>query len=163
MKRMISSVCLVTVLGLPLLASGITDSGQGIYVDKHGQALSGADVVAYRELPSEADAVYGREEFSYEWKGAIWLFSTERNKDLFAEDPDKFAPEYGGYCAYAMANNKLSSTIPDAWTLYNDKLYLNATMNGRKKWRQDRDAYIIDGDLYWPGQLEKLLAKANRR
>ncbi len=136
------------------------DSGEGIYVDSKHIALNGADVVTYYGLPPEAGAVYGKAEISHEWKGATWLFASDETRERFIEDPERYAPQYGGYCAYALSQNKLVGTDPDAWTIYNDRLYVNNNLKGRERWRQDKDGYIVKADAFWPVHLEQLLAKA---
>ena len=136
------------------------DSGEGIHVNGDRVALNGADVMAYQGLPPEAGAVYGRENYSYKWKGATWLFATEETRDRFIEDPERYAPQYGGYCAYALSQNKLVGTDPDAWTIYENKLYLNNSIKGREKWLQETDDYITKADEYWPAHLQRLLSRA---
>ncbi len=76
------------------------------------------------------------------------------------ENPEKYAPQYGGYCANTLTLNKLVGTNPDAWTLHNGKLFLNNNLGGRKTWRKDKDGNIEKADNNWPPHLEKLLAKA---
>ena len=147
--------------GTMLFAGGNPeDSGEGIYVSGEQIALNGADVVAYFALPPEAGAVYGRPAYSYKWKGATWLFATKETRDRFIEDPERYAPRYGGYCAYALSQNKLVGTDPDAWTIYGDRLYLNNNLNGRERWRKDKKGYISKADAFWPEHLERILAKA---
>lgn len=162
MTRTTLLTIIFTLIGGTMLFSGGSpeDSGQGIYVSGKHIALKGADVVAYYGLPPEAGAIYGRPEISHEWKGATWLFATDETRERFIEDPERYAPRYGGYCAYALSQNKLVGTDPDAWTIYGDRLYVNNNLNGREKWRQDKDGYITQADVYWPRHLEKLLAKA---
>ena len=162
MTRTTLFTIIFTLIGGTLLFEGGSpeDSGEGIYVNGKHIALKGADVVAYYGLPPEAGAVYGRSEISHEWKGATWLFATDETRERFIEDPERYAPRYGGYCAYALSQNKLVGTDPDAWTIYDDRLYVNNNLKGRERWREDKDGYIAKADAYWPGHLEKLLAKA---
>jgi len=161
MTRTTLFTIIFTLIGGTMLFAGGSpeDSGEGIYVNAKHIALNGADVVAYYGLPPEAGAVYGRSEISHEWKGATWLFATDETRERFIEDPERYAPRYGGYCAYALSQNKLVGTDPDAWTIYGDRLYVNNNLKGRKRWRQDKDGYIVKADGYWPEHLEKLLAK----
>jgi len=87
------------------------------------------------------------------------LFVTEENMARFREDPEAFAPQYGGYCAYAMAQDRLAASNPDAWTVYEDKLYLNNNLSGRDRWRRDRDALITGADEHWPDHLLEIQSR----
>jgi hypothetical protein len=123
-------------------------------VDKNedGVALRGHDAVAYF---TEGKPVVGNESQAYKWKGATWLFSSASNRALFAKDPQRYVPKYGGYCAYAVGNNYVAKGDPEAWTIVNDKLYLNYNKDVRKMWMKDQKALIKKGDQNWPGLLEK--------
>lgn len=112
-------------------------------------AIKGYDTVSYW---TDGKAVKGSEEFSYEWHGAAWKFSSKENLELFKGDPDKYAPQYGGYCAWAMADGKgrTVNISPEAWTIYNDKLYLNYNQNVLKEWLSTKDADIELADKNYP-------------
>ena len=146
-----------------LLAGGKTeDSGGGILVDSEGRAIYGVDVVAYAGLDPEAPGVIGIPEHSYEWRGARWLFSSRENLENFRENPERYAPEYGGYCAYALAGNKLAKIDPDSWTIHDGKLYLNFDGGIRKKWLGKLSEYIEKANRNWPEQEKKLQADGIR-
>ena len=119
-------------------------------------AVSGYDTVAYFSLEEKDKAVKGKKEFSYEWEGAIWQFSSQENLDLFKAQPEKYIPEYGGYCAYAVARNYLYKIDPDAWTIKDGKLYLNANKSVRRSWLKDTDNEITKANKNWP-RLKKQL------
>ena len=85
-------------------------------------AIKGYDTVAYF---TQEKAVEGNKKYQYQWKGAKWLFSSQKNLDLFTVNPDKYAPQYGGWCAYAVSQNTTASIEPDLFTIVDDKLYLN--------------------------------------
>jgi hypothetical protein len=91
---------------------------------KSGEAIRGYDPVAYFK---EAQPVKGKDEYTYTWKDAVWKFSNEQNLKDFKANPAQFAPQFGGYCAYGMSDEKghKASTQPDAWTIVDGKLYLN--------------------------------------
>ncbi len=112
-----------------------------------GTAIDGYDAVAYF---TEGKPVEGDDDFTYEWNGATWQFSSAANRDLFAADPEKYAPQYGGYCAYAVSQGYTASTDPDAWSVVDDKLYLNYSKSVQSKWDQDRAGYISDANENWP-------------
>ena len=140
-----------------LLASVVCQTGfaadPDIYAHQKKGAISGADVVAYWSLESGANAVKGKKDITHEYKGATWRFSTEENRDLFAADPEKYMPEYGGYCAFAVSHGFTKSVNPDYWHIVDGKLYLNFNFFADRKWRKDRDAAIVRGDKNWPTVL----------
>jgi len=114
---------------------------------KSDAAIQGYDPVAYFKI---AMPVKGRPEFTYKWKDAVWYFSSQANLNDFKSNPEKFAPQFGGYCAYGMAEGHKASTSPDAWTVVDDKLYLNYNKNVKELWAQDRSGYIEKADKNWP-------------
>ena len=116
-----------------------------------GAAINGFDPVAYF---TESRPVRGDKGITYDWKGATWRFATEANRDAFAADPDAYAPQYGGYCAYAVANGYTAKTDPDAWTVHNSKLYLNFNRRIRSRWEEDIPGHIASADANWPAVLQ---------
>ena len=74
--------------------------------------------------------------------GATWQFASAENRDLFAANPEKYAPQFGGYCAYGFTKNKAVNVDPRAFTVRNDKLYLNLNQGVKKTWLEDVDNYI---------------------
>ena len=80
--------------------------------------------------------VQGSEQFSYEWNHGVWLFSSQANLDLFKASPEKYAPQYGGYCAFAAAKDSFAKIDPTQFTVLDDKLYLNYNARIQKKMDQ---------------------------
>ncbi|MEL7300202.1 MAG: YHS domain-containing (seleno)protein [Pseudomonadota bacterium] len=115
-----------------------------------GVAINGYDPVAYF---TEEKPVEGSTEFSAEHMGATFHFASAENRDLFAADPDAFAPQYGGYCAYAVSRGYTASTSPNAWTVHDGKLYLNFNRAVRTLWSRDIPGNIAEGDRNWPSVL----------
>lgn len=126
-----------------------------IYAHKRKGAIGGADVVAYYSLKAGDRAVMGNKNIPYQYKGATWYFSNEKNRDLFASDPEKYLPQYGGYCAYAVAQGTTKSVNPNYWHLIDGKLYLNYSFFVNRKWTKDKEAYIAQANTNWPAVLEK--------
>ena len=118
-----------------------------VVFQQNGLAIKGFDPVSYHTMQK---AVKGNAQYAVEWKGAKWHFSSQENKDLFSSNPDKFAPEYGGFCAYAASKGSLAPVDPLAWTVRSDKLYLNYSMSVRDIWREDIEGNIKKADLNWP-------------
>ncbi len=111
------------------------------------KAIRGYDPVAYF---TQDKAVEGSDEFSFEYNQATWLFSSQQNLDLFKADPTKYAPQYGGYCAYAVSQGSTASIKPELFTIVGGKLYLNYSDSINNKWRANKDNFIVDADKNWP-------------
>jgi YHS domain-containing protein len=120
-----------------------------IYADRAG-AIRGYDPVAYF---TENRPAKGSNKFTHEWKGATWRFSSAQNRDRFAATPEKFAPQYGGYCAYGVAQNYAVSIDPQAWSIVEGKLYLNYSRSVREDWNKDIPGYLRKADANWPRVL----------
>ncbi len=115
-----------------------------------GAAIRGIDPVAYFDLNGP---VQGNAAHSFSWKGADWHFSSAENKALFAADPASYAPQYGGYCAYAVSKGGTASTDPTAWTVHENKLYLNYPPTVLDLWRRDIPGNISKANNNWPDVL----------
>ena len=130
-----------------LLFSAYNLSAQKAEVfSKEGTAIRGYDAVAYF---NEAKPVKGNDAFNFIWNDTKWIFSTQQNLDSFKSDPVKFAPQYGGYCAYGVSEDHKSPTDPLAWTISNGKLYLNYNLKVKELWNRDQQKRIEDADKNW--------------
>ena len=118
---------------------------------KNGVAIKGYDPVAYF---TSNGPVKGNAEFSHTYKGATWHFASAENREKFKSDPDKYAPQYGGYCAYAVSKGSTAKIEPDAWKIVDGKLYLNYSKGIQKKWEKDIPGYIKKADANWPAVLK---------
>lgn len=129
----LASICGCTTLEVPTFAD---DDG----------AIRGYDPVAYHlvGIPTK-----GSSAFSSVHNGATWYFSSEENRRLFKATPEKYAPQYGGYCAYAMSKGRVVSTDPHAWHIYDGKLYLNYSLRVRKTWLKDVPGHVRLADEHW--------------
>lgn len=143
---------LLAALFAALALAGAQAAGKPAVFSADGAAIAGTDPVAYFK---EGRPVKGSPEFSHSWNGATWLFSSAANRDAFAADPQKYAPQYGGYCAYAVSYGSTAPIDPEAWTIVDDKLYLNFSKGIQEKWSQDVQGYIAKADKNWPGVLGK--------
>lgn len=108
-----------------------------------GVAIRGADAVAYF---TEGKYVPGNDQFITEWNDAIWQFSSQQNLDLFIANPENYAPQYGGYCAYGVAEGDLVKIEPENWTIVDGELYLNFNNKIQKMWENDIPGYIAEAD-----------------
>ena len=118
----------------------------------NGAAINGYDPVAYFR---EGKPVEGNVEYAVEWEGATWLFSNEDNQSEFEKNPSEFAPQYGGYCAYAVSRGYTATTVPEAWRIVDNKLYLNYSLNVRRIWEKDTAGNIQKANINWPDVLNK--------
>jgi YHS domain-containing protein len=117
-----------------------------IYTSTAG-AINGYDVVAYF---NEGKPVLGKPEFTFTWKGASWYFSGQANMETFKVNPEKYAPMYGGYCAFGMSRGYKAPTEPDAWTIVEGKLYLNYNTKVQQTWIGNQKEFIEKANLNWP-------------
>jgi len=115
-------------------------------------AINGYDTVAYFTV---GKPVKGLDSLSFEWMGAKWKFSTQANLDLFKANPEKYAPQYGGYCAYGVAVDTLVKVEPDQFTVRDGKLYLNYDADVQSKWKKDPEGYIRAADAKFQTLLKK--------
>jgi len=116
----------------------------------NGYAIHGYDPVAYF---TNAKAVDGNDTYMLRWMGADWRFSSAKNMGAFEANPRSFAPRYGGYCAYAMSQGAIATSVPEAWTIHKGALYLNYSTGVRGIWKKDIPGYIAAANDYWPGIL----------
>lgn len=112
-----------------------------------GLAIKGYDPVAYFE---GSGPIKGNKSFAHTWKGARWLFASEEHRARFAAEPEKFAPQYGGYCAWAVAQGYTADIDPTAWRVVEGRLYLNYDANVQEKWLKDVPGHIRKADENWP-------------
>lgn len=116
-----------------------------------GVAIRGYDPVGYF---IDAKPVEGSTQHQVKWMGAVWRFANPANMYAFEMNPHGYAPQYGGYCAYAMAQGSVATTVPEAWTVHENKLYLNFSTGVRQVWQEDIPGHIVAADRYWPAALD---------
>lgn len=146
-RAVLGALAAIPVLGLTA-RHALAREPETFQVD--GLAIRGIDPVAYftDEAPIEGSAV-----FSLSYNGAEWRFVSAENRDRFEADPEKYGARFGGYCAYAASKGYLAPTVPEAWTVYEDRLYLNASLRARTLWIEDIPGNIAKGEENWPGIL----------
>ena len=142
-------------LGLSLLlllfasAAGATDP---VYTSHFSnKAVGGYDAVSYF---TENKPVEGSSQFQYQYKGADWYFSRQENLDAFVANPEKYAPQFGGYCAWAVSQGQTSRGDPKQWDIVDGKLYLNYNAQVKSRWSENKEALIKAGNKYWPEILK---------
>ena len=120
---------------------------------KDGAAIGGYDPVAYF---TDARPVIGKAAHTYQWDGATWRFSSAESRAKFASAPEKYAPRFGGFCAWAVSQGYTAKTDPDAWSIVDGVLYLNYSNGVREMWNTDQSGNIAKGNKNWPGIKSKL-------
>lgn len=148
MKSFSLAVILVASLALPAFA------GEQ-FIDRTGFAVSGYDVVAYRDLDQapvgdqQPGAIPGKANITAEYNGAVFAFATVENRDKFMENPAYFAPQYDGHCAYGVAKGNKVPGNPNLWRIVDDRLYLNITRKVVGTWEKDIPGYIDTAEDEW--------------
>jgi len=119
------------------------------YFSTEGGAIDGADAVAYF---TEDKMVMGLKSISTEWEGATWYFSSKENRELFIADPLKYAPQYGGFCAFGITEGMTVKSQADSWSIVDDKLYLNYDPATRELWEENKETLVEEADETWSEQ-----------
>jgi YHS domain-containing protein len=137
------SIVVCTLFTLPAFA--LDDAvNTGIFNDT---AINGYDTVAYF---TENKPVEGNKKFQFLWRDASWRFASQKNLDLFKQNPEMYAAQYGGYCAWAMAGGKTAGIDPNAWHVDDGKLYLSYNKNVQKDWFTTMEADIVSANKNYP-------------
>jgi len=131
--------------GLAVFAASKSDP---INKEGSGLAIKGYDPVAYF---TQSKPVKGSPAFTYQWMNATWRFASAADRDEFARAPEKYAPQYGGYCAYGVSQGHTAPIDPEAWTIVEGKLYLNYSKVVKKTWSEAIPKYVEDANRNWPG------------
>lgn len=136
-------------IGLLVLPSRARADGDAVFPGPQGDgtAINGYDAVAYFMA---SRPVRGSSEFAHDHRGATWRFASAANRDAFAAEPERYAPRYNGYCAYAMAKGRRAKTEPEAWTIVDGRLYLNFDLATRERWLKDTAGHIEQAEANWP-------------
>ena len=139
---MITRLLIVTLL---LFATPAETQAQAVNADA-GVAVKGTDVVAYF---TENKVVEGSRQFTHRWQDAEWRFASAENRDAFAREPQKYAPQYGGFCAWGLAQGYRAPIDPAAFRVVDGKLYLNYSRSVQRDWLKDVPGNIAKGDGNW--------------
>ena len=141
--------------GAVLLAAPLSAAGKSpeIYTGLLSSvAVGGYDPVAYF---TEGKPVQGRSALTHQWKGVTWRFASEKNRDAFKADPGKYAPQYGGYCAWAVSQGYTAKGDPNHWKIVDGRLFLNYDASVQKNWEKDIPGHISNANKNWPKVLKK--------
>ena len=136
------------ICGPPVAARAASNVNQSLF---GGVAIEGADPVAYF---LDGRAMAGSSDFTHDWDGAEWRFASAANRDRFAAEPERYAPRYGGYCAWAVSQGYTADIDPEAWTIVDGALYLNYSKSVQATWAKDIPGNIAKAEANWPGVLD---------
>jgi hypothetical protein len=143
MRTVISTYTAAVSLVLAAAAFAGSDS---VFKDRNGEAIRGYDPVAYF---TDHRPVRGSDQFTYTWMDATWKFASAADRDKFIAAPTRYAPQYGGYCAYGMSQGHKAPVDPEAWRIVDGKLYLNYSRNVKTDWEKDVTGNVRKADSNW--------------
>ena len=138
---------LIQLMLLAAACAALSIAWAGDYFEKDGVALRGHDAVAYFK---QGKPVKGSAEHRVEHQGSVFLFASKAHRDAFAAEPEKYAPQYGGYCAFGMAGGYKAATDPAAFSVIDGKLYLNYNREVQKQWSAEVPGFVRKADAAWP-------------
>ena len=143
-RRLFLAAASAAILCIPLSAE---TKAEPIQQNKQGVAIEGYDPVAYF---TDGKPVKGDPKLKQEWGGSTWLFASAAHRDLFAQSPEAYAPQFGGYCAYAVSEGYTAKIDPQAWKVVDGKLYLNYSLAVLETWQKDQARRIDVANKNWP-------------
>ncbi len=139
------------ILTAAIILAGVAVAGpsraESVVYNTHGNAIFGFDTVAYHTDGEPRD---GSAAFTHRWMDVTWRFASAEHRDLFAADPERYAPAYGGWCAYAVSFGMKVSTDPAAWRIVDGQLYLQQSPAVLRAWGRDVPYYVGLADETWP-------------
>ncbi|WP_319412999.1 YHS domain-containing (seleno)protein [uncultured Cohaesibacter sp.] len=144
-----------SVMGMNSQADATAQSRRVVTDSRSGYAIYGYDPVAYY---TEHAAIPGLREHEYVWNGVSWLFKSRANKAVFMQNPDVYAPQYGGHGALAMARGYASDSNPNVWAIYRNRLFLFYSYTARAAWAEAVDLHVQRADEEWP-KIEATLSR----
>jgi YHS domain-containing protein len=146
--KIVSLIKSVAVAASLLISSVSFAADIDVNATANDVAINGYDAVSYF---TQSKAVKGSQKYTASYKSAIYQFSSEGNRDNFRMNPEKYAPQFGGFCAMGVALNKKLDTDPTAWKIVDGKLYLNLNHAVQKKWLSDVPGYVVSANRIWSG------------
>jgi hypothetical protein len=142
----------VSLAAIPAAITAATKPAPAVYAASDGFAAGGYDVTAYF---TQGKPVRGSTRHELMLEGATWRFASAESKARFQADPGAYAPQFGGYCAWAVSQGYLASGDPRQWKIVDGKLYLNFNARAKELWEADQGDAIKRGHANWPTVLTK--------
>lgn len=149
-RRTLLGLAAALPAAIPILTTTAARAAEPRIFQRDGLALGGTDPVAYF---TQGAPVAGSPDHALDWMGATWTFASAGHLESFNADPGRYAPHFGGYCAFAASRGYLAPTIPEAWHIHEGRLYLNATLRARELWLAELPGVIAAGEANWPAIL----------
>jgi hypothetical protein len=148
LERLVGRRILVTPLAALMGCAlfGVAGAGGPLNKDSDNIAIKGYDTVAYF---TEGRAVKGDSGFELAWRDARWLFANEKHRAMFAEAPERYAPQFGGLCAGAVTRGVVVKADPEAWTIVDGRLYMKVSKASRDEWRKNAEENIQEANEAW--------------
>ena len=146
MENMKKIIVLLILSVISFSACTKSDKFNTVSTSAENVAIKGFDTVAYF---AENNAVQGNSQYEFVWKGAKWLFANAENLEKFKANPEQFAPQFGGYCSYAVSKGYTADGDPNAWKVVDGKLYLNYNPKVKEMWEKEQEQRIKDGEKNW--------------
>lgn len=156
-KKVVFASCLILLIIMHGFRETAAGSIELVSTESSGIAIKGFDTVAYF---TEGKAMSGSPEFTYTWHDAQWQFASANNRDLFAADPEHYAPQFGGFCSNALTMGKVVTANPEQWTIVDGKLYIKYNSSARDQWRNNQAAKIEKANENWAHYLKGTSLKA---
>jgi YHS domain-containing protein len=147
MQRRMRSIVQTVLVAVCVVAGAASVHAQKVNAGSGGLAVKGYDVVAY---VSQGKPVEGSAQFEHRIGATIYRFASAANRDAFAKEPDRYLPQFGGFCAYAVSRGYTADVDPLAWRIVNGRLFLNYSRRVQAKWEEDVPGNIAKGDASWP-------------
>lgn len=147
MQGRIRSLAQAGIAVLLVVAAAAGAQAQKVNAGRGGVAVKGYDLVAY---VTAGKPMEGSEQFVHRIGATTYRFASAANRDAFAKEPERYLPQFGGFCAYAVSRGYTADIDPHAWRIVAGKLYLNYNHGAQAKWEQDVTGNIGKGDANWP-------------
>lgn len=148
---MISRLAAALLATFAIFSTGAAMAADPVYTPRFSNlAVDGYDPVAYFE---QGEPIKGAKQFTLEHNGAEWRFASQENLNAFSADPAAYAPQFGGYCAWAVSQGYTARGNPNNWSIVDGKLYLNYNDQVQADWKQDIPGFIALAEANWPGLL----------
>lgn len=151
MLKPLAAALAIGVMGAGFAAPAHADKAPIYTGNFSNTAVQGHDPVAYF---TEGKPMKGSKKFTTEYQGAEFRFASAENLAAFKVDPAKYAPQYGGYCAWAISQGYTAKGDADHWKIVDGKLYLNYNKKIQEEWEQDQASFIVEADTNWPEVLK---------
>ena len=143
-------ILLAVLFGMLAPPAAAAPAAPPVSADKSGLAIRGYDPVAFFTVGAPTR---GKAEHSLAWNGSTWRFASAQSLAAFKAAPERYAPQFGGYCAWAVSQHYLAPGDPDYWKIVDGRLYLNANARAKELWEADQPEAIARGHANWPAVL----------